>query len=244
VPSASTTASPHAVVSVRGRKARTRLRRADVDDVLPPSVRAVREVADLADICLEGVQIAVLPRAIDPVIARWLDTAASERALGRGLRTAVRAGETIGLDDLPPGAGRDALASDLAFLATLCVDLLDCDRVGLRVEITASATCPRFHVDRTGLRLLCTYRGPGTEWLADEDADRSRLGAGAAGRPDACSGLLRSGARIRTVPPFAVVLLKGSAWPGNEARGAIHRSPAVPCGAGPRVLVALDPLWD
>lgn len=217
---------------------------AEPNDRLPPSARAAREVAELADVCLAGVQITVLPRASDPVIAAWLDAAARDGTLGRGLRTTLRAGESLRLDGLPPGAGRDALAADLAFLTALCVDLLDCDRVGLRVEITDSATCPRFHVDRTGLRLLCTYRGPGTEWLADEDADRSRLGAGADGRPDACSGLLRAGARIHTVPPRAVALLKGSAWPGNADRGAIHRSPAVPRGTGPRVLAALDPLWD
>ncbi|TVR65616.1 MAG: DUF1826 domain-containing protein [Candidatus Competibacteraceae bacterium] len=38
----------------------------------------------------------------------------------------------------------------------------------------------------------------------------------------------------------AIALLKGEAWPGNAGHGLIHRSPAVPAGEGPRVLVAID----
>jgi hypothetical protein len=38
------------------------------------------------------------------------------------------------------------------------------------------------------------------------------------------------------------VLLKGDAWPGNEGRGAVHRSPAVRGNDAKRVLLAIDPL--
>ncbi len=46
------------------------------------------------------------------------------------------------------------------------------------------------------------------------------------------------------VPPFAVALLKGGLWQGNADRGIIHRSPAVATGEAPRVLVAIDAIWD
>jgi hypothetical protein len=87
-------------------------------------------------------------------------------------------------------------------------------------------------VDRTGIRLLCTYRGPGTQWLPDAGVDRQRLQEVPGDYP-----------AVAEAPAFAVVLLKGSAWPGNESRGAIHRSPPVPAGAAPRVLLTLDALW-
>jgi hypothetical protein len=49
--------------------------------------------------------------------------------------------------------------------------------------------------------------------------------------------------RVGRAEPFDLVLLKGCAWPGNEQRGAIHRSPMVPTEVRPRVLVTIDALW-
>ncbi len=106
---------------------------------------------------------------------------------------------------------------------------------------SGGAMCPRLHVDRVGIRMLCTYRGPGTEWVDDAAVDRRFLGAASGGKPDEVSGLLRPGHRIERVPPFAVALLKGSLWQGNGGRGIVHRSPGV--GEGLRVLVALDAGW-
>jgi hypothetical protein len=90
--------------------------------------------------------------------------------------------------------------------------------------------CPGWHCDRTGIRLLCTYRGPGTEWLWDTGIDRTTLPGSVADRsPD---GSASAG---------DIVLLKGSLWQGNTGRGAIHRSPAT--GQGTRWLLALDAIW-
>jgi hypothetical protein len=110
----------------------------------------------------------------------------------------------------------------------------------LRLEVIHRAMCPRFHVDRVGIRLLCTYRGPATEWLDDRFADRTRLGVNGHGLSDEESGLIRDPAAVHRVPPFAIVLLKGDLWPGNAEQGLIHRSPAPLDDEAPRVLVALD----
>ena len=67
--------------------------------------------------------------------------------------------------------------------------------------------------------VLCTYRGPGTEWVDDAYIDRRFLGAGANGQPDASSGLRLPGHRIESIDPFHVALLKGSLWQGNAGRG-------------------------
>ena len=120
-------------------------------------------------------------------------------------------------------------------------DLLDAPSIGLRLEVIRQAMCPRLHVDRVGIRMLCTYRGAGTEWVEERDVDRRFLGAGAGGLPDDASGLLRAGYRIESIPPYTVALLKGTLWQGNAGRGIVHRSPAVPYP--PRVLVALDAGW-
>ena len=92
--------------------------------------------------------------------------------------------------------------------------------------------CPGWHIDRVGIRLVCTYQGPGTQWLDDQVVDRS--------------GLHHSRIQEKTAVQAAtgeIVLLKGALWQDNEALGAVHRSPELAPGAPLRTLVTLDPLW-
>lgn len=208
----------------------------------PPHARRVARPADLVDLFLPDVEMCVLARSPEAAIAGYLDRAAALGRLGSGTRFTVRAGERVRLLALPELPGRDALEEDVRFAAELLADLVGCDALGIRIEVTDRASCPRLHVDRVAVRLLCTYRGDGTQWLDHGDADRAHLGG--RGADDAHSGLLREGATLHSVPPFALALLKGSAWPGHESRGVIHRSPGVAAESGPRVLLAIDPLWQ
>ncbi len=188
------------------------------------------------------IQLAQWRRPVDPVIADWLDEHASD--LGSGLRQTLAPGQQPDLGRLPPGAGRDALADDIALQADMLAELLDATTIGYRLEVVGKAMCPRLHVDRVGIRLLCTYRGPGTEWVEETSVDRRFLGAASGGQPDERSGLLLAGHSIESIPPFAVALLKGSLWQGNEGRGIVHRSPAVAADEAPRVLLAMDAGWE
>jgi hypothetical protein len=203
---------------------------ADPSVPAPPRCLALltETVADLAGILEPGCGVAVLRRPPQRAIVAYLDAAAAEGRLGGGFRFVLASGETPFAALLPEGPGRDAMVRDLAELAELYADLLGCPRIGLRWEVTSSAMCPRFHTDRVGIRLLCTYRGPGTEWIDPAAADPgAEIAAG----------------RIRHARPFELVLLKGESWPGHEGAGAVHRSPGVPPEAAPRVLLALDALW-
>lgn len=214
--------------------------------VPPPNAGSIRQVADLVDLtCVfePEVQVVCLRRKPNPFIASSLDDLARAGTLRSGFRTALSAGAPLGADALwgLPACGE--LQADVALLLELYADLLGCPTLGLRFEVTERAMCPRFHVDRVGIRLLCTYRGPATEWLDDTWADRSMLGGGGSRLPDEASGLMRDPERVGRAEPFDLVLLKGCAWPGNELRGAIHRSPVVPAEVTPRVLVSIDALW-
>lgn len=53
---------------------------------------------------------------------------------------------------------------------------------------------------------------------------------------------MRPGAAVRRMKPGDVGLLKGKGFPGNEARGAVHRSPPGTSKDTPRLLLTLDPL--
>ena len=92
--------------------------------------------------------------------------------------------------------------------------------------------CPRWHVDRVPIRMLCTYTGPGTEWLENQEVDKTKLSEPA----------IANGASQRA-EIGEVVLLKGALWQGNTGFGAIHRSPAPASVEERRILLTLDPLW-
>ncbi len=199
------------------------------------------QLNDLLRIFEPAVQLAIWQRPVDPLIAGYLNASLAD--MGSGFRQQLKPGESPDFSRLPGGEGRDALTTDIALLADILGELLDAKTIGLRLEVIGQAMCPRLHVDRLGIRLLCTYRGPGSEWVDDEGVDRSRLGAGANGLPDGSSGLLGPSSRIEVIPSFAVALLKGSLWQGNAGRGVIHRSPAVAPNEAPRILLAMDAGW-
>jgi len=200
-----------------------------------------RELLGLLEIFAPECQIATVPRRPDLTITTYLDAVADR--LGHGFRQTLHPGQPLPRHFLPEHEGREKMARDVTFLVEAYCDLLGCPAVGLRLEVSHGAMCPRFHVDHTGIRLVCTYRGPATEWIEENCADRSRLGPASAGIPDHLSGVIRDASGIHQVTPFAITLLKGSRWQGNNGRGIIHRSPEFTQSQGARVLLALDSLW-
>jgi hypothetical protein len=109
-------------------------------------------------------------------------------------------------------------------------------RDAIRIELckTHGRSCPLFHVDRVTLRLLCTLRGPGTEWLDDRGVRRKALGHGDNRK------IVRKGALIYEVEPYQVCILKGEAYLGSSGLGAVHRSPAVPPSIDGRWYLRVD----
>jgi hypothetical protein len=204
------------------------------------TIRFSDNLASLAAIFDADTELCLYRRPPNADIAGYLRRAVQNGLLGLGWRRIVTPGESadLPLADLP---GRAALQADIAWLCELYATLTGCPQVGARLEVLNRPMCPRFHVDRVGLRLLCCYQGPGTEWLPSPAANRSRLGSAAQGLPDAESGLILDATAIGSAPPFAVLLLKGAEWPESKG-GAIHRSPAPHPGEA-RVLLALDAVW-
>jgi hypothetical protein len=123
---------------------------------------------------------------------------------------------------------------DLQRLAELYFSISEDREVTLRLVTTDGDDCRRFHVDRTHLRLLCTFRGPGTEWLTDVQVDRMAQSSGAPNEE-----IIRFGKPAR-FEPFWVGVMKGDAYPGNADHGLVHRSPPVADSGQIRVLFCLD----
>src|ERR1700722_9927387 len=179
------------------------------------------------------VNVCVWNRQQDPVLTTYLREKITSTSWERRAHIDVT---TPRFDELLTGfeydLGRVRWETELSTLVDLFATLTDSRTVGVRMPATHKSTCPRFHSDQVGLRLLCTWLGEGTEWMTEEDVIREPA-------EQSASGPIRPGGVIRHMQPFAVGILKGDAWPGNQGRGAIHRSPQP---GEPRLFVSLDEL--
>lgn len=144
------------------------------------------------------------------------------------------------VDLLPPAprrlvAARRAFAAELHHLIRRFAAAANPTDVRIKLEVERGDRCRYFHTDRIGLRLLCTYLGPGTEWVPHEFADRSALGSGdnAAIVPDL--------SRVKRLAPFWVGVFKGDLHPGCPGQGCIHRSPSIAHERNAaRILLTID----
>lgn len=176
----------------------------------------------LTEVLQDGVNLAVWQRQLPVHVADFAQVLLS---LGQPLAESL----TLELqpdDDAPALRGLAAAYADLQGYEGFICDvrwlvgayacMLDARRVGLRLRALEGAMCPRFHVDHVPARLICTYAGPGSEWLTAPDA-----------------------VQVEQLSTGDVAVLKGERWLGNEGQGLVHRSPAVPAGQR-RLMLTLD----
>jgi hypothetical protein len=213
-------------------------RRAVGEDAIP-SFRRVSATSELDALFEDVVNVVVLRRSLATAL-RAEAQVVSSLVDGRAL-------SVVNLE----GGGEEVFASTLSGLpemkaeilrwSNVLGDLTGCQQVGVRLARVEEAMCPRFHVDHVLLRVVCTFEGAGTQFLAEADVDRRWLGHAAEGRPDEVSGLLCAGAQIHQAEVGDVVFLKGESWPGNGGRGAVHRSPRATAKEH-RLVMTLDAL--
>lgn len=132
-----------------------------------------------------------------------------------------------------------ALSEDIALIVDMFCCLFDVEEAGLRLTMLDSAMCPKFHVDHIPCRLVTTYTGIATQWLENQNIDRSKLGRASVGIADDSSGLFNNMLAIKQMHAGDVALLKGSGWKGNENTGLVHRSPRLMLNER-RLLLTLD----
>jgi Protein of unknown function (DUF1826) len=203
------------------------------------SLRIVDDVAKLEAIFEPVVNVVCLRRALPLALAAECRQLVSKPGFRKLFTVRCSPPE---LRDIQDAIGPlRHLTNDVHFWADVLSELAGSAQIGVRLARVDSAMCPRFHVDRVPLRLVCTYEGPGTEYAGSEHVDRRRLGHAAGSDSDEASGLLLSPDCVRAAEPGDIVLLKGEAWPETRGRGAVHRSPAA-SSRSPRLVMTLDPL--
>jgi hypothetical protein len=210
---------------------------------VPRSYVVTDKVAGVERIFDDAVSICIWRRGPNLEIQEYLSNLRLDRAIERveQLQADRPTFEPL-LRDLPQLPALSCIRAELQRLTELFATLSDCHSIGVRFAVTRAALCPRFHVDRVGLRLICTWQGAATEWLEHQSVNRRQLGAAAQGVCDEKSGLLAAGAQIHRMRAFDVGLFKGELWPNNAGRGAIHRSPAPDPDDQWRAMVSLEAL--
>lgn len=116
---------------------------------------------------------------------------------------------------------RDMLVDDIAALAALMADVMRAGMLRLRLDVVSDNACARFHLDQVPARLLCTYRGRGTQY-------------GPARGPGEADP-------VHELAPGSVGLFRGRLWSDEEPSGILHRSPPIAGDGETRLLLVIDP---
>ncbi len=201
----------------------------------PPDPAEAREIREsdsglvLGQVAQPGVAAAVWRRRLSPAFAEWIEgiplgQLPALRALVdfRAVENCVHA--ACDISGLPGGTMRDILASDIGALALMLAQIMQNSLMHIRFEAVTTDACRKFHVDQMPARLLCTYRGPGTQFGL-EDASGQVVPAGE----------MRAG---------EAAILRGALWPGEEVTRLLHRSPPIAGTGQVRLFLALDPVAE
>ena len=124
----------------------------------------------------------------------------------------------------PDGTHRKWLIEDITQITHFFADLMGSPFVRLRIDRVTTNACKKFHIDCILARLICTYRGTGTQYGLSSKKEE----------PES----------IYTVPTGDPMLLSGTMWPGQSHSNLLHRSPPIAGTNEKRLVLVLDPIFD
>ena len=190
-------------------------------------VAVVGTAEELAAIRKPGVAAVIWDRVSPKAMTDWLAGLSPEempdgRVTLRPER--VRGAVEALLDQAgsPTGEGRDLFSRDIAAVARAFAASAGAPFVRMRLQAITGDACRKFHLDMVEQRLVCTYRGPGTQYGVAEGADDPQ--------------------EISETAEGAPIVLRGELWRGDAPSGLKHRSPPVAGTGIARLVLVLDPI--
>lgn len=109
------------------------------------------------------------------------------------------------------------------------------ERFRLLLATVNTNMCRRFHTDINDLRMLCTYSGPGTLWLTDDNINHAALN-----NKGDNEAIVIDKNRIQQAATGAIVILKGAIYPQEPNKAVVHRSPTIEETGEKRLLLRID----
>ena len=205
-----------------------------------PALAAVcigRTLESLASVVQPGVELAAWTREPDPRWTQGLDALPLDAWPACRLQLApdeARAALNASFDTCgtPRSQARAFFIDDVIRLVACFATLARTPGVRLRLDVVTGDACRRWHRDCVPLRLVCTYRGPGTQWVPPVE------GAAVLSRPDDDTP------QAMSFQAGDVAVFKGCGWPGHPHEGGIvHRSPRIAGTGVARLVLVLDAAW-
>ncbi|MEX0285838.1 MAG: DUF1826 domain-containing protein [Paracoccaceae bacterium] len=176
-----------------------------------------------------GCAAAIWRKEMPSDVERWLGKLDPDRLpRGRILLPPDSAAATVAqlcdIARMPEGPERTWLQSDIVDMVDMFTTLLPVKMLRLRLDVVTTNACRKFHIDAVNARLVCTYRGTGTQYGVSRDG--------------------ADPAHVFTVPTGSPILLRGTLWPTQPASGLLHRSPPIEGTGETRLVLVLDPIFD
>ncbi len=123
------------------------------------------------------------------------------------------------------------LLTDIIFQVRLFQKITKSSNISLFLSTINSNMCRKFHTDINDLRLLCTYFGPGTLWIKDNDFISKKNNA---------LDFKCDKENIQQVETGDISILKGSIYRCDQTSAIFHRSPSIEESGQKRLLLRLD----
>lgn len=129
--------------------------------------------------------------------------------------------DIAGLEDT---AERRWLEEDVSDLVARFAQMMQAPYLRVRLDVINTNACRKFHIDAIHARLICTYRGTGTQYGISTDG--------------------QDPTRVFTVATGAPMIMRGTLWPQTPPSGLLHRSPPIAGTGETRLVLVLDPVFD
>lgn len=196
---------------------------------IPGGVDLASTPEGLAAIHQPGCAAVIWSRTPLPAFQSWLNDLAPEhlprtRMILRPERVRAALQALTQTAGTPAGTGREMLINDVSAMADIFARVTGAPYLRLRLDVISGNACRKFHIDAVTARLVCTYRGTGTQCGTAPDGAEPN--------------------RIFTVPTGAPIILRGTLWPAQPDTGLLHRSPPIEGTGETRLVLVLDPVAD
>ena len=187
------------------------------------------EPAILQRIADPGIAAAIWQRTLDQRFQTWINALPDDHLPDLRIQSHVAHVQVSLLEacrdkGLEVGPDLTMLSADAAALAGQFARIMVVDDLLIRFDVSDDVMCPRFHQDNVSARLLCTYRGLGTEFVSKDAIDKNSEDPNVIGR----------------MTTGAVGVFRGKKWPSEETCALMHRSPSLEPGLGARMLLVID----
>jgi hypothetical protein len=199
--------------------------------------------------------VATRPRVLDAALADHVNVACWLRDLPAPIASAAAALAASGVEEIDvtehverlpldrvarffDSAAGEWVRRDIERLVAVIAQVGAARALRLTFGSVAHDKCRKFHCDMLRYRLVTTYAGPGTEWVADEDIDRDALAKLIPCAETSNRLVVRHPRCVNRARAGDVILMKGARRPGGA--GAVHRSPPIEATGERRLFLAIS----